>query len=305
MTPNRRRKSCGAARPATPSTAANSTPFLEDGTIYGCDISTGALMGVRLADGERLWQTARADHGRHAPRPLRHGVHRQARRPLFPVQRNGRLDLGQVVAAGIHGNQPVQVLEPTNNDFGRNVVWSHPAFADKSVFARNDKELVRVSSGGRVMRNAMNHVERFRAVMNFQPVDRLPLWEWAMWWDETIARWKTRGAAGRTGHGLRHRPVLRPGSLPAVLVQHHRPDDRGRAAPRRGHRRRTWTTTCGVRPQLFPDHAAAIESMRPWAERAGPRRGRRLDHAGRLLLVPAHADGLHARSAWPSTTSRS
>ena len=29
--------------------------------------------------------------------------------------------------------------------------------------------------------------------MNFQPVDRLPVWEWAMWWDETIARWKTEG----------------------------------------------------------------------------------------------------------------
>lgn len=35
----------------------------------------------------------------------------------------------------------------------------------------------------------MNHVERFRAVMNFQPVDRLPRWGWAMWWDRTIARW--------------------------------------------------------------------------------------------------------------------
>ena len=30
----------------------------------------------------------------------------------------------------------------------------------------------------------MNHVERFRAVMNFEPVDRLPRIEWAMWWDE-------------------------------------------------------------------------------------------------------------------------
>ena len=39
----------------------------------------------------------------------------------------------------------------------------------------------------------MNHVERFRAVMNFQPVDRLPMWEWAMWWDLTIARWRTEG----------------------------------------------------------------------------------------------------------------
>jgi hypothetical protein len=39
----------------------------------------------------------------------------------------------------------------------------------------------------------MNHVERFRAVMNFQPVDRLPRWEWAMWWDETINRWHKEG----------------------------------------------------------------------------------------------------------------
>ncbi|HET6455173.1 MAG TPA: uroporphyrinogen decarboxylase family protein [Armatimonadota bacterium] len=39
----------------------------------------------------------------------------------------------------------------------------------------------------------MNHVERFRAIMNFQPVDRLPMWEWAMWWDKTINRWHAEG----------------------------------------------------------------------------------------------------------------
>ena len=41
----------------------------------------------------------------------------------------------------------------------------------------------------------MNHVERFRAAMNFQPVDRLPRWEWAMWWDETITQLKRQGLA--------------------------------------------------------------------------------------------------------------
>lgn len=39
----------------------------------------------------------------------------------------------------------------------------------------------------------MNHVERFRAVMSFQPVDRLPRWEWATWWDKTIVRWRGEG----------------------------------------------------------------------------------------------------------------
>lgn len=31
--------------------------------------------------------------------------------------------------------------------------------------------------------------ERFQAVMSFRPFDRLPIVEWASWWDQTIARW--------------------------------------------------------------------------------------------------------------------
>ncbi len=33
--------------------------------------------------------------------------------------------------------------------------------------------------------------ERLRAVMNFEPFDRLPIAEWAGWWGETIDRWHT------------------------------------------------------------------------------------------------------------------
>jgi len=39
----------------------------------------------------------------------------------------------------------------------------------------------------------MNVRERFGAVMNFQPFDRLPILEWAGWWDKTIDRWRTEG----------------------------------------------------------------------------------------------------------------
>jgi hypothetical protein len=38
-----------------------------------------------------------------------------------------------------------KMLEPTGATFGRQYVWSHPAFAEKCVFARNDKEIVCVS----------------------------------------------------------------------------------------------------------------------------------------------------------------
>jgi hypothetical protein len=43
----------------------------------------------------------------------------------------------------VHGRAPL--VEPTNEAFGRPVVWTHPAFADKCVVARNDKQVVCVS----------------------------------------------------------------------------------------------------------------------------------------------------------------
>lgn len=39
----------------------------------------------------------------------------------------------------------------------------------------------------------MNVRERFHAIMNFQPYDRLPILEWASWWDKTITRWHQEG----------------------------------------------------------------------------------------------------------------
>jgi len=52
--------------------------------------------------------------------------------------------------------------------------------------------------------NTMTPRERFRAVMNFQPVDRLPIVEWCLWWDETLDRWHREGLPEALGgHDLR------------------------------------------------------------------------------------------------------
>lgn len=43
----------------------------------------------------------------------------------------------------------------------------------------------------------MTSRERFLKVLNFEvPDDRLPMVEWAAWWDKTIDRWKTEGMPG-------------------------------------------------------------------------------------------------------------
>lgn len=42
-------------------------------------------------------------------------------------------------------------------------------------------------------RDEMTVSERFQAAMNGQPVDRLPMIEWAPWWDQTLNRWRDEG----------------------------------------------------------------------------------------------------------------
>jgi len=39
----------------------------------------------------------------------------------------------------------------------------------------------------------LNNVERFRAALLGQPIDRLPRVEWAPWWQDTLDRWYTEG----------------------------------------------------------------------------------------------------------------
>lgn len=129
----------------TPKTAvycATNTPFLEDGMIYGCDNDTGMLMGVRMKDGERLWQTLEPTTG--GERRQRYGTaylvkHRDR---FFLFSETGDLILAKLSRDGYEELDRFHVLEPTNENFGRDVVWSHPAFAERCVFARNDEELV-------------------------------------------------------------------------------------------------------------------------------------------------------------------
>lgn len=45
----------------------------------------------------------------------------------------------------------------------------------------------------------MNNRERVAAVLNGQKPDRLPMVEWATWWDLTTSRWQKEGAPAQTG----------------------------------------------------------------------------------------------------------
>ena len=132
---------------------ANSTPFIDGDTLYGCDCDTGFLTAVDLATGTRLWETGeptmgtrRGKHGtaflvRHRPA----GGARAAAGRTWLFSETGDLILANLTPAGYEEQGRMHLVDPTNECFGRDVVWSHPAFAGRCVFARNDRELVCVS----------------------------------------------------------------------------------------------------------------------------------------------------------------
>ena len=91
--------------------------------------------------GERIWETHAATGEAHwwnaflIPHEDRFFIHNE----------QGELIIARLSPEGYEEISRAKLVEPTRKVGRRMTIWSHPAFAMKSVFARNDKELVRVS----------------------------------------------------------------------------------------------------------------------------------------------------------------
>jgi hypothetical protein len=116
-----------------------SSPHFEDGYIYGIH-SGGKLMCVKADTGERVWETLKP-----------HGPREQGSAEVFLVKNGDKWFLanekGDLIIAKISPNgyeelSRARLLEPDSSAFGRSVVWSHPAYAEKCAFMRNDHELI-------------------------------------------------------------------------------------------------------------------------------------------------------------------
>src|SRR5207302_6788177 len=123
-------------------------PFFENGYVYGV-CSYGQLRGLKAETGERLWETlaATTKDGKEL-RWANAFLVKQADR-FFLFNELGDLIIARLTPKGYEEISRAHLLEPTGragfNAEIRNVLWSHPAFAHKSMYARNDKEIVCVS----------------------------------------------------------------------------------------------------------------------------------------------------------------
>ncbi len=117
-----------------------STPFMADGFIYGVD-SYGQFRCLKAQTGERVWETFAPTTGGKEERWSTVFLVKNADR-FFLFNEKGDLIIARLSPEGYHEISRTHLLDPTNEDTGRRVVWSHPAFAQHCVFARNDKEII-------------------------------------------------------------------------------------------------------------------------------------------------------------------
>ena len=113
------------------------TPILDGDHVYGID-SYGEMRCLEARTGDRVWESLQA-----GPKVRWGTVHfvRNADK-VWMLNERGELIISRLSPAGFEEISRARLLKPTRVQHGRGVCWSHPAFANRHVFARNDEELV-------------------------------------------------------------------------------------------------------------------------------------------------------------------
>jgi outer membrane protein assembly factor BamB len=129
-------------KPKQAISAVNVQPFVADGIVYGFH-ENGELRAMRVPEGDFAWRGG----GPFGARPQGSATAFLTRHDdrFFLFTETGDLVIARLSPTGYEELSRTHVLEPTNVAFGREVVWSAPAYANRSVVVRNDKEVVRVS----------------------------------------------------------------------------------------------------------------------------------------------------------------
>lgn len=120
------------------------TPIVRADHIYAVD-SYGEFRCLDAATGRRIWED------KTAVRPGRwstiHMVQHGDKEWMF--NERGELLIAKVSPTGLNVLSRTKILKPTREQLNQRggVCWSHPAFAEKSIFARSDDKLIKIELG--------------------------------------------------------------------------------------------------------------------------------------------------------------
>ena len=115
------------------------TPFLDKGYIYACG-HNGRYACAELLSGKRRWTTFAPSTGKRPASWANVFTVKHADR-FFLANDFGDLIIAKMDSTGYQEISRAHLIDPTHNIGDRDVVWSHPAFANRSVYLRNDREI--------------------------------------------------------------------------------------------------------------------------------------------------------------------
>jgi outer membrane protein assembly factor BamB len=125
--------------------AVINTPVIDGDYIYGI-CSYGQFRCLNLKTGERVWETMEVT--KEKARWASGLIVRQGDRYFINNDR-GELIIAKLSPQGYQEISRTQLIKPTTNSGNRRelgaVNWSHPAYANRCIFARNDEEIISVS----------------------------------------------------------------------------------------------------------------------------------------------------------------
>ncbi len=114
-----------------------STPVLQGKYVYGVD-SYGQLRCLDLHTGDRIWESLDA-----VPKNRWANIHMVKNQDnIWMFNESGELIISKLSPKGFHEISRAKLIKPTKGQLNRGVCWSHPAFAYKHVYIRNDEELI-------------------------------------------------------------------------------------------------------------------------------------------------------------------
>jgi len=116
-----------------------STPVLQGDYIYGVD-SYGELRCLDLHTGDRIWESLDA-----VPKARWANIHLVRHEDkIWMFNERGELIISRLTPNGYDEISRSKLIEPTQGQLNQRggVCWSHPAFAYKHVFIRNDEALL-------------------------------------------------------------------------------------------------------------------------------------------------------------------
>jgi outer membrane protein assembly factor BamB len=122
--------------------AVNVQPFVLDGSLCGFH-EKGDLRIVEIPSGEVVFSAGGPLPGRL--QGCGTAFITQHRDRFFFFTETGDLVIAQISTEGYTELDRTHLIAPTNTAFGRDVVWCPPAYADRAVFVRNDREIIRAS----------------------------------------------------------------------------------------------------------------------------------------------------------------